>query len=345
MAELAKQFVCVRIQSMNCVNINQFQFEYDLTWMAFFQNADGRTYTRYGGREDHDAESHLSKNSLLGVMRQVLELHRDKQVQPVSRYEPVGETVRIPEDIPPMTRMLARRKEASCIHCHDVKNATLRHASDLGKLRKEMVYTYPSPSNVGLRLDANAQNVVRSVADNSSAARAGVQSGDVILSADGQRVLTFADLTRVLELTPDDAELPIQLRRGDQVIETTLRLEKGWRKNTDVSWRSSVEVVGPNGGFWGAKASPKQRRELGLDTKDLALRVTFIWGKWTREAGIKNGDIVVTIDGKQNDMNVRQIHAHLQLNRDWGDTVPVVVRRGDKRLELTMQLPSGPSDP
>jgi hypothetical protein len=44
--------------------------------MAFFQNADGRTYVRYGGREDHDAESHLNKQSLLRVMSQALILHR-----------------------------------------------------------------------------------------------------------------------------------------------------------------------------------------------------------------------------------------------------------------------------
>ena len=58
-SNLADRFVNVRVQSMNGVNLNQFQFEYDLTWMAFFQNAEGRTYTRYGRREDHDAESHL----------------------------------------------------------------------------------------------------------------------------------------------------------------------------------------------------------------------------------------------------------------------------------------------
>ena len=221
----------------------------------------------------------------------------------------------------------------------------LRHARDLGQLRKEMVYTYPSSSNVGLRIDADAQNVVESVATNSPADKAGVQGGDIIQSVDGQRILTFADLTRVLELTADDAGLSIKFRRGDQMVDATLRLVKGWRRNADVSWRSSVEVVGPNGGFWGAKASPRQRRQLGVDSDDLALRVTFIWGKWTWQAGIKNGDVVVAIDGKQTDMNVRQIHAHLQLNRDWGDTVPLVVRRGGKGVTLTMRLPSGPPDP
>ena len=73
---------------MNGMNLNQFQFEYDLTWMAFFQNARGRTYTRYGGREDHGPESHLTKASLVRVMKQVLELHKTDSVQPANRYEP-----------------------------------------------------------------------------------------------------------------------------------------------------------------------------------------------------------------------------------------------------------------
>ena len=61
--------MCVRVQSMNGVNINLFQFDYDLTWMAFFMDAHDGIYARYGGREDHDAESHLTKPSLLRVMR------------------------------------------------------------------------------------------------------------------------------------------------------------------------------------------------------------------------------------------------------------------------------------
>ena len=330
---------------MNGVNINRFQFEYDLTWMAFFQNAAGRTYTRYGGREDQHAESHLTQASLVRVMRQVLQLHRKQQVQPENRYEPVAARKRTPEDIPPMKRMLARRKGSKCIHCHDVKNATLRHARDLGKLRKDMIYTYPSPSNVGLHLASDKQNVVKRVTTDAPAAAAGIRRGDIVLSAAGQRILTFGDLTRVLELTPDKAELSMKIQRGDKVFDTALQLTKGWRKNRDVAWRSSVEVMGPNAGFWGTKANARRRRQLGLDQEDLALRVTFIWGKWTRQAGLKIGDVVVAIDGKRTDMNVRQLHARLQLYRDWGDTVPIVVRRGGKRLELKLRLPSQPADP
>ena len=55
-AELAKQFIRARIQSMNGVDSNWFQFEYDLTRMLFFQNADGQTHARYGDREDGGPE-------------------------------------------------------------------------------------------------------------------------------------------------------------------------------------------------------------------------------------------------------------------------------------------------
>jgi len=37
------------MQSMNGVNIHLFQFERDLTWMAFFMDANDRFYARYGG--------------------------------------------------------------------------------------------------------------------------------------------------------------------------------------------------------------------------------------------------------------------------------------------------------
>ena len=341
---MAEQFVCVRIQSMNGVNINQFQFEYDLTWMSFFQNAAGHTYTRYGGREDHDAESHLTKASLLRAMGQVLELHKANKVQSASRYEPIARSVRTPEDIPPMKRMLASRKESKCIHCHDVKVAQLRDLRDRGQLRKDMVFTYPSPGKVGIQVDRDAQNVVRNVAPKSPAAVAGIRKGDVIQSADEHRILTFADFTRVLELTPRQSSLKIKINRDGRIVGTSLRLSGGWRKDRDVSWRASLEGVGPSAGFWGAKANDQQRRRLNLGKNDLAMRVTFIWASWTRQAGIRNGDVVVAIDGEKADMNIRQLHAHLQLNKDWGDIVPLMIRRNGKELKLTMRLPTSPPE-
>ena len=338
---MAERFVNVRIQSMNGVNLNQFQFEYDLTWMAFFQNADGRTYSRYGGREDDDAESHLNKASLLLVMQQVLQLHENERVQPNNRYEPVATSVRTAEDIPPLKKMMARRKE-SCIHCHDIKGATLQHHRELGQLNKDMVYTYPSPSRLGIHLDPEVQFKVRSVDENSPAKIAGIRKGDLIRTIDNQRVLTFADASRVLQLAPETGSLQFRLNRGENEVSAIVRLTNGWRKNEDPSWRSSTGSVGPRSGIWGRRVSAPQRQQLGLEADDLGIRVTFIGAPWARESGIKNGDFIVSVDGYKADMSIRQFQAYLHLNRNWGDKISVTVRRGRKDVKLFFQFPKSP---
>src|SRR5262245_38419765 len=129
------------MQSMNGVNINLFPFDYDLTWMAFFMDGDDRFYARYGGREDADPETHLTQKSLVRIMRQVLGLHRAKQLQ-LGKQEPAGKPVRTPEDLPPMKKMLARRHN-KCIHCHDVKGAELGHRRQEGKFSRDQIFQYP----------------------------------------------------------------------------------------------------------------------------------------------------------------------------------------------------------
>src|SRR5262245_62072391 len=117
---------------MNGVNIKLFPFEGDLTWMSFFMDADDGIYTRFGGREDHDAESHLNKQALLRVMQQVLAWHKDAAKQAV-RSKSARETPFTPEEIPTMKAMMASRKENKCIHCHDVKIAMLRDLQRKGE--------------------------------------------------------------------------------------------------------------------------------------------------------------------------------------------------------------------
>lgn len=331
----------MRIQSMNGVNLEQFQFEYDLTWMSFFQNAEGRTYVRYGGREDSNPESHLNKQSLLRVMRQALQLHRDGAIRPDNRYEPVAKSVRTPEDIPPMNKMLAPRKE-SCIHCHDVKVAQLLHARDQGTLRKDMVFTYPSPSNLGIVVDPVIHNQIRHVESDSPAATAGLQVGDWITSLDGQPVLSFADMTRVLELTPDTGTLRVGLLRNKVESAVELKLPSGWRTSDDPSWRQSTGVVGPNAGLWGVAATDDERRKLGLEKGDLAIRVTYMHKPWSKNAGLQLNDFILSINGKTTDMTIRQLQTYLHLNKNWGDTVDLVIRRGDKEIKTSMTFPDKP---
>lgn len=338
-AELAKQFVCVRMQSMNGVDISLFQFERDLTWMSFFMNASNQIYTRYGGRDDSAAESHLTQKSLVRTMQQVLDLHRKGEV---GRGVP-SERKRVPEDIPTMSAMMAKRKDSKCIHCHDVKVAELKHAQQLGRFTRDMVFTYPAPSAIGIQLDPDIQNQVSAVTPDSPAQRANVRPGDTVIAAGGQRVLTFADFTRVMEVTPAESTLPLQIGRGSQTIDTTLKLSGNWRRTEDPSWRESLHVAGPNGGFWGHKLADNERAKHHAPTNQMAVLITFIWGDHTRRAGIKLNDVVVKFDGMTKDMTLPQLHAHLNLDRNYGDTIPITVRRGGKDHDLVMTLPKARS--
>ena len=72
----------------------------------------------------------------------------------------------------------------------------------------------------------------------------------------------------------------------------------------------------------------------------MAVLINFIWGDHTQKAGIKNNDVVVKFDGMTADMTIPQLHAHLNPNRDYGDRVPLTVRRGGKDVELTLALPT-----
>jgi S1-C subfamily serine protease len=144
-----------------------------------------------------------------------------------------------------------------------------------------------------------------------------------------------------LELTPAEAELPMTVQRGDQTLHPTLKLSGKWRRTTDPSWRESLHIAGPGGGFWGEKVTEEERTKLGLPAGRMAVRVTFIWGDHARKAGLKQQDIVVEFDGLKTDMTIGQLHAHLNLNRNYGDTIAVSVRRGTELQKLALDLPKG----
>jgi S1-C subfamily serine protease len=243
-----------------------------------------------------------------------------------------------------MKAMMAGRKENKCIHCHDVKVAELKHLQQLNRFTRDMVFTYPAPSAVGLELDREVQNKVQRVTAKSPADQAGVRPGDVLLSADGQRILTLADLTRVLEVTPSESSLPLALQRGSDKLSATLKLTGGWRRTQDPSWRESLHVAGPNAGFWGNKLAEDERKKLGLQLVRMAVLVTFIWGDYTRQAGLKKDDVVVKFDGLTREMTIPQVHAHLNLNRNYGDEIPFTVRRDGKNHDLVLKLPQKSSD-
>ena len=74
--KLLKKFVCVRVIQGNSLDLELFQFDYDLTFAAFFMNADRTIYGRYGTRSSRKKpERDISMQGFVSALEGALELH------------------------------------------------------------------------------------------------------------------------------------------------------------------------------------------------------------------------------------------------------------------------------
>src|SRR5262249_46369137 len=128
----------------------------------------------------------------------------------------------------------------SCIHCHQVRDAERQLYRSAGeRFPDEVLYPYPDPEVVGLKLDPEEMAKVERVAPGSSAERDGFRPGDEIVSLDGQPLLSIADVQWILHDAPATSKLPARVRRGGTLMDLTLTLEEGWRRG-NISWRPTT---------------------------------------------------------------------------------------------------------
>src|SRR5262245_24227834 len=118
---------------MRGVDLHLFDFDYDLTWMGFFLNADGAIYGRYGGRDAESADSRVSLAALSYAMKAALARHRRGEGErPRLRTEPT----RTVEQYPAARRLPGR----ACIHCHQVYDLRRESLQEAGKWRLDEVW-------------------------------------------------------------------------------------------------------------------------------------------------------------------------------------------------------------
>jgi hypothetical protein len=230
LADLLQQFVCVRVLRMNEVDIGLFQFDYDLTWMSFFLNADNRVYSRYGGRDAESDDGRLSIRGLKTTMKRVLDLHR--QAGRVETKTPVSDRPRRPADY-------FKVPENACLHCHQVWEGLRGWQRKEGTFDPASLYVYPPPENIGLELDVNDGNRVVKVLPDTPAGRAKLQPGDELRRVAGVNILAQGDVFWALHNAPAQGPLPVDLVRQGRNVTAQLELPPGWRK-TDLSWRQSM---------------------------------------------------------------------------------------------------------
>ena len=146
-------------------------------------------------------------------------------------------------------------------------------------------------------------------------------------------LLSIADVQWVLHnITAEGKTILAEIDRGKPAIGKTipLKLEAGWRRAGDISWRASN---------WGLR-----RMATGgmlLEEADGKLRVKHV-GEFgahaaAKNAGVKKGDTLVSFDGKDGFKREADVIFHALTECKTGDRVPVVLNRDGKTV--TVRLP------
>jgi hypothetical protein len=332
LADVADQFVRVRLTRVDPLDLNTFEFDYDLTFMVFFLNADGKVYARYGGRDSKNADNRQSLAGLHYTMESVLAEH----AQAKHSFPPrTHETVRHIRDAGPGEER--SRGGRGCIHCHQVRERLDSELKRAGQWERDMVWRYPLPENVGMVLEVDRGNIMKEVLPKSAAASAGLCGGDKLQRIAKVPIHSFADAQFAMDHAPTSGKLEIQWQRDGNDYRATLDLVPGWRK-TDISWRPSMRRLLPSARLYGEDLTAEEKKALGLSPTQLAFRQKDSVPTQAKNAGIEPGDIILGLDDQKLELDVTEFQHYVRRNYLVGDKPAVNLIRAGRRLRLVMQL-------
>lgn len=323
--DVADKFVRVRLTRVDNVDLSLFEFDYDLTMMIFFMNAEEKIYARYGGRDATGPDARQSLEGLRYTMQSVLAMHAEKEKEFAPRTKDAPKSA---------TRF---RKGGGCMHCHQVRENLNEELKRAGKWTRENFYRYPMPENLGFDLEVNRGNVVKSIKEKSVADVLGLKVGDLVKRLNGVPIHSFGDVQFALDHAPKSGGIDIAWHREQKPMTGKLDLLEGWRK-TDISWRPSAQWFIPQARISGTDLDVDERKALGLTFKQLAFRQRDAISQQARNAGIRPGDIILGVDDRKLEMDMIGFQYFIQRNYFAGDRVTVNLLRDGKRMDVPMTL-------
>jgi serine protease Do len=346
------EFVCVRIVQGNGLDLSLFQFDYDQSFHAFFLNADKTIYGRYGTRSARPEHEDMTIKGLRQAMVRVLDIHRN---YPANKEQIAGKQSKksefsVPEEMPDLKGKYGAKLDyagkvvQSCIHCHQIRDSertAFRSANE--PMPAEVLYPYPLPDAIGLRLNPDITAKIADVAEGSIAAKAGLQKDDRITSLAGQLLVSTADVQWILHNAPAAGELDAVISRGGKTVLTKIALPEGWRERSDISWRPTTwHLRGiATGGLVLEDLSDEARQERKISKEALALRVKYV-GQYGHHAAGKNAgfqqDDVIVVIGNISKRKTESEFLGYALKHRAGENISAKVLRGNKTVDLKLPI-------
>ena len=352
-----EQFVRVRMVQGNGMDLSLFQFDYDLTFAAFFMNADKTIYGRFGTRADfEDATKDISIESFKGALEAALELHKGYPENKAALAaktgpEPIKKT---PEAFPALLRYTSTldfnsRINQQCIHCHQIGEAQREiHWYDRKPVPDKVLYPFPMPDVLGLNFSPKHRAKISKVTSGSSAEKDGFRRADEILTLDGQPIISIADVQWVLHRVSENSTLPATVNRHGEEINLTLTLKSGWRKGSDISWRTTTGELRlvALGGMVLEDLSDAERQRNGIGETEMALRVGNIrrgdrrsGGQTNAEkAGIRRADIITAYGERTHRLSESGIIGYVLQEQPQAKALPIKLLRNGEQIEVELSL-------
>lgn len=175
--------------------------------------------------------------------------------------------------------------------------------------------------------------LVARVIPGSPAETAGIRPGDVILSFDGQELIASNALPPMVGAMDPGATVPLKLLREGR--QQSLKVEIGELPDEVVARGEPPRSKLPLG-LAVQKLTPEDR--TAAQVPEGGVGVARVEPGPARDAGLREGDILMTISGRRIDTpeRLREVVAELPP----GSSVPVLVQRDGGPLFLALQLPA-----
>ncbi|MDF1713421.1 MAG: Trx7/PDZ domain-containing (seleno)protein [Akkermansiaceae bacterium] len=346
LSPLLDQFVCLRLINTNSLDLNRFQFDYDLSLAALVLNSDGTTYGRFGSWKHQKDPTETSVAGFKTALTSALALHKNypsnKTTLADKQPRPLG--FKTPLQIPFIAESQRNFKPEldwegkvvqSCVHCHQIGDGLKSTFHDRGKtVPLQLSHPMPTPETIGISLAGDKRATITVVQPDSAASKAGLKVGDEIITAKKAPLISPADLAWSLHHLKDEDTLPLTVKRNGSIKSISLTLAKDWRLQSDISRRV---------GTWPMRAWIGGGMKLESVPGDhIGLRATHV-GQYNqhaaaKRAGFKKGDILIEVDGIKERKTESQLFGILLQRHPKPTTLDATVLRNGKRISLKFPI-------
>jgi len=353
LSPLLDKFVRVRLINANSLDLQKFQFDYDLSFSVLFFNGDGTLYGRFGSWEHQHNPQDKTTTSFESALRGVLDVHQGYPKNRTLLAGKQGKPVkyRTPIDMPGLKGKFRDELDwsgqvvKSCVHCHQIGDSLRLEQRDRGRtLPLGNIYPYPPSETIGMELDASYPLRLTQLASDSPVHKAGLRVGDLLLGAEGQSVISAADVSWILHHFPDaGGKLELFARRGSRTAVVQVELPSGWRLKSNITKRVGTWSMRGMafGGIRFVDLSDSERRPLGLTGDKLALKAEHV-GQYNKHgaakrAGWKKGDVLIGAERFRSRLSESELIGLILQKYSPGKKIPAQILRG--RTEMNLHLP------